>query len=249
MTIDYGGLYGPGQAAGDAPASADAAQVATFRIPRTDPPGAPLSPPFVASGVSIDNATGRWWRVAGRWIPPWTIGAAVRVDPPTAQLSVEALTPAGQLSEATGEELVVVATTEHVAQNPGIYRPPTAAVTYESAYQVAFYGNAAPAALVVAGVAGERLAIASTAIFASELEAQGYRIRGPVRVELRERVSGRSLFAGAISPEQPTVQLQAEPGAVMTVAGEGIELVASATGAVGAGLVDCWLLFYRVAAA
>lgn len=247
MTITRQGLYGGGQATGLDPG---AAQVATYRIPRTEPPAAPLGPPFVAHGVSIDNATGRWWRVAGRWIPPWTVGAQVRVDPPSAQLTVEALTPTGQLSEATGDELVVVATTEVVTPHPGIYRPPTAAVTYESAYGTYVYGTSAGSGfLLVPGVAGQRIAVAGATIFASELEAQGYRIRGPVQVHLRERISGATLFAGTISPEQPTVQLQAPAGAVMGAAGEGIELIALCTPSVGGGIVDCWLLFYRVAAA
>jgi hypothetical protein len=118
--IPYGELYGePGAVTTD-----ETAQLATWHIPRSSPPPAPLAPPFVARGLMIDNATGRWFRVAGRWVAPWTVGARVPVEPPSSQLEVEAITPAGQLSEAVGEELVIVASSANLEPHPGIYTAP-----------------------------------------------------------------------------------------------------------------------------
>lgn len=247
MTITAEGIYG-GQDPAAAPTSS-AAQLTTWRIPRTDPPDAPLSAPFVVASLAIDNATGRWWRVAGRWIPPWTIGATVQLDPPASQVSVEAVTPTGQLSEATGDELVVVASSMPAPASAGIYRPPAVALTHESAYASVNYGTAATTQQLVAPVAGERIAVVGASVFAGEVSAQGYMLRGLVRVELREVVSGVVRFAGAIAPASPLAQLVAPPGAVLTAAGQGLELVATADLTVGGGIVSAWLLFYRVTAA
>lgn len=244
--IDSAELYGAAEAS-TAPGST--AQVATFVVPRDEPPHAPLQPPFAAAAVAVDNATGRWWRIAGRWVPPWTIGGMLTVDPPTNQLEVLALTPDGQVSERAGTELVIVAYSERQPPGAGIYRPPAVALTHESAYASVTYGAAATTQQLVAPVAGERIAVVGASVFAGEQSAQGYMLRGVVRVELREAVSGTVRFAGAIAPASPLAQLVAPPGAVLTAAGQGLELVATADLSIGAGVVSCWLLFYRATAA
>lgn len=163
MTITREGLYGGGEASATAAAGADAGQVASWRIPRGDPPDAPLAPPFVARSIALDNATGRWWRVAGRWIPPWTVGAVVPVVPPSSQLTVEAVTPAGQLSEAAGTELVVVANSDVVPSSPGIYTPPASGFSlyHTRTRLVVTTSGGAPTAvqIVTESAAGYRVAL------------------------------------------------------------------------------------------
>ena len=115
MSISRDALYGA-----DQPSSpGEAARTARFVIPRGTSPAAPLDVRFIARAVKIDNASGAWYRVASRYVPPWTIGAVVALDPPSAQISVTAITPPGQLAEAVGEDMVVVATEEPLASLPG----------------------------------------------------------------------------------------------------------------------------------
>lgn len=123
MTWDQ--LYGsqPGAPIEPAPDPLNA-QLVTFRVRRTAPPAAPLTAPFPIYAIHADNLTARWWRVNGRFIPPWAVGAVIPIEPPSAQLTVEAVTPAGQLSEAVGDELVIDAISARQPLAPGLYAGP-----------------------------------------------------------------------------------------------------------------------------
>lgn len=192
-------LYGgerPGAGRPD-PAALAFAEVATFRQPRGEDPAGPFQPPFLARSVGVDNATGRWWRVADRWIPPWTIGAAVSVVPPSNQLLVERITPAGQISEAVGAELVLVATTAALPPDAGLAAPPAGLWATErvtSGYTVTTSGGPPIAVdLVPEPPAGRRIALARYAVTYSELSTNR---QGPARLMVGWRTAAGPGFAG-----------------------------------------------------
>ena len=243
MSINYGELYGPataGQDLGASPAPLDPAssQVAEYRIARSSPPSAPLSPPFVARSLLIDNATGRWWLIAGRWIPPWTIGAVVPVDPPSSQLEVLAQTPAGQLSEAAGDELLVVARSLPAVPHPGLYTPPASgfALVHARINLTATTSGGPPAthAIAAAPAAGTRYAlrrIRAAIDYALVGNRQSPIVLSLGHLNLVATVVERTSIALSIAYPQPPVQtfdpplVWADP-ADAAVANAGIHVIA-----------------------
>jgi len=129
--IRYDTLYGDPPATGDEPAQLrgrpglESAARLTIVVPAGDAPPDVVPLTFVARSMQIDNATGRWFRIGSRWIPPWTVGAIVTVDPPTAELVILATTPPGQLSARAGDELVVIAHDIGLDPHPGLAVPPS----------------------------------------------------------------------------------------------------------------------------
>jgi hypothetical protein len=154
--LTYEGLYG-----GEAGPASDpaAAMTARFVVPRGTTPSAPLTVPFVARAVQVDNASGSWYLVNGRRVPPWTVSAVVSLDPPAPQLTVEATAPDGHRAEAVGEDLILVATEAGLAPFGGIYIPPVRAFAFQLARTTArvteagiagvLYLNPNPAAALV----------------------------------------------------------------------------------------------------
>lgn len=128
MGIDRRELYGGGALAGEPlEATVATAQLAEVRVPLAQARDYVTSVPFVALTVHADNLTGRWWRVNGRWVPPWVVGARVPILPGSGELTVEPVTPAGQLSLVTGTELVLTASSAMLEPSPGVYRSDLAA--------------------------------------------------------------------------------------------------------------------------
>lgn len=220
--IDRSELYGrPGVTAADVGAAVtEAAQVATWRIPHATPPDGPLAPPFLARSLLVDNPTGRWWRINGRAIPPWTIGAVVPVEPPSAQLTVEAYTPAGQLSEATGDELVIVARDLPAAPHPGIYRPPALAITPTRVrLGVSATVNTLASGTVLPAIA-DRMVIVSLELTAGISGATWLEHAG---VELWTEPAFVQLADLMLSRAVPSVSMRFEPGALVVPAGEAVK--------------------------
>ena len=160
MAISYDGLYA-GQPSGDA------VRTARFVVPRATTPAGPLTVPWAARAVQVDNPSGSWYTVNGRWLRPWTISAVVALDVPSTQVTIAAVTPAGQLAEDVGEDLLVIVTEEQLAPAAGLYTPPVRSFTSQVAFAplgAVHYGEVdAPATLLAppAGIAYvvQRLAI------------------------------------------------------------------------------------------
>lgn len=222
-------LYGSGELEAAAPSTA---QLATFVVPLGSPPAAPLQPPFAAESVAVDNATGRWWRIAGRWVPPWTIGGMLTVDPPTNQLEVLARTPGGQVSEQAGDELVIVAHSVRQPPSAGIYSPPSVAVDYRTASLLLNVNEAGIGSQVLIPAPAAGLSIVVVRITATA-EATG--IRGLVRLSLDDAIDGTRRYVTTIAPDAPTHAADVPPGAVRFSAG-GAAMVTHEAQA-GAGIV------------
>lgn len=245
-------LYGAAPRGDGSPAIAAAvtdAQLATFRIPRTAPPTAPLRAPFVIFSAYVDNPTGRWWRIAGRWLPPWTIGARLPVDPPADALTVEAVTPAGHRSEAIGDELVIVARSTPTDGFAGIYTAPEAAsgYLYASATGAAVPGTAPLFVVIPAPAATERLVLAQLTVSAFPRSADGAGIRGDTRVGVVAMPSGTELFVATISPQLPSLSVTLPTGAVAAGAGESVQATADPEEGAARGAVTVHAVYYRAA--
>lgn len=234
MTITAAGLYGPQ----DPAASPDSTswQTARFVIPRATTPAAPLSVPFVARSVQVDNASGSWYLVNGRRVPPWTVSAVVALDLPSSQISVAAATPGGQLPEAAGEDLLLVVTDQPLAPFPGIYTPPVRAFTAQFA-RLPLIAEL-PAAAVPQVVVAAALPIVLTRLaFTWDLRDLG----GPVGAGYDPRAIVTCLWEEvppppapaqpfswqqAISPEDPYTADVLEQGAVVIAAGSALTAAA-----------------------
>lgn len=123
--LDYAGLYGG--------AVQGSPRTARLVVPRGTTPAGPWVLPFVVAAVQVDNASGSWYLVGGRRVPPWTVSAVVALDTPSSQIEIESAAPGGQLPEAVGEDLVLVATEAALPPFPGIYTPPAIAIAFQTA--------------------------------------------------------------------------------------------------------------------
>ena len=232
-------LYG-GQAAGQAPAPMVGGQTVRHVVPRGTSPD-PLRGPFVARAVLIDNPSGVWYLVNGRRIPPWTIGAIMRLDIPAEALDVSVDTPPGQLSENAGDDLVLVATDEQLPPHPGLFTPPGVAVGYTrtAVGVVVDHLGAGADTLVLPGVATERavvLRVQATADPRTFAKGAGW---GSIDVYY---LPGPEIVAELVfTPEAggpPAIEYA--PGAVVVPAG--VELRASGLGLAVSGRFDVRLL-------
>jgi hypothetical protein len=232
--LTYDGLYG-GEAAADPGA---AVRTARFVVPRGTTPSAPLSVPFVAAAVQVDNPSGQWYSINGRRVPPWTVSAVVQLDTPSAQLTVVASTPSGHISEAAGEDMVLVATEQRLAPFPGIYTPPLTAFAYRSA-RVGFNATetgSGPVALGVSAV-GLRVVPVRLSVFAQVGGAGGgpWDIRTAIFVTWQPASGAFSLATQGLAPEHPADVLDTEPGAFTGFIGLNEEIVVWGATAIGGG--------------
>jgi hypothetical protein len=244
VALNFDTLYGAEQPA----AAGDATRTARFVVPRGTTPAAPVSVPFVAAAVQVDNAAGSWYVVNGRRVPPWTVSAVVALDPPSAQITVQAVTPAGHLAEAVGEDLVLVVTEARLSPFPGIYVPPAVAFAYRQARAIIRVTEAGAAGtLFVNTVAAAKLVITQVELVAF----------GSGTAAVRDQVVGNIGWGGApppnvvaymaISPEHPADTPTLDPQAVQLPAGEDITYSLGST--VGGGACDVVLAatYYQAA--
>jgi len=230
--LTFDNLYGAGE---PAPAG-DATRTAGFVVPRGTTPAAPFSVPWPASAVQADNASGSWYLINGRRVPPWTVSAIVALDPPSSQITVQAATPAGHLAEAVGEDLVLVVTEEDLRPFPGIYVPPAVAFSYRQARAIIRVVEAGTAGILFLNTTGAALVITQV-----ELIAFGFAL-----AKVRDQVVGNIGWGGvpppnvvayaAIGPGQPSDTPVLDPQAVQLPIGE--DITYSLVTADGAGAAD-----------
>lgn len=249
MPIDAGALYGGDTAAAtDGSSSSTAGQYQRFVVPRaTDPTTRVAS--FVVRSVLVDNASGVWWLINGRRVPPWTIGGVLRIDTPTAQLDVAIDTPAGQLSENTGEDLVLIATDADLEPSAGVYTPPAVAVSAQRATATIEVNEsgAGVAGVVVPGGGGSRIVLVSAQ--ATVTGGGPEHIAGTFALYWLDPDTGDAqvVYEPYFTTEQPVApMLVYPPGAVVVPVGTDLE--ADGRGLALAGSFNARLIvsYYRV---
>lgn len=229
MTITAQGLYG---GATDPAALVDSTswQTARFVVPRASSPAAPLSVAFIARSVQVDNASGSWYLVNGRRVPPWTVSAVIALDVPSAQITVAAATPGGQLAEATGEDLVLVVSDQPLAPFPGIYTPPVRAFDWQGTW-IPFSGAEAPAPVAVLGALAPvsyvigRLAVVPDESFGA-FGPIGYRAKATVHWTLSGGPGNLFDWWQAVSPESPFVSEEVKDGVLVIAPGRTLSVAA-----------------------
>lgn len=242
--ISFEKLYGSPEGAPD---PAEATRTVRQVIPRGTTPSAPLSVPFVARAVQADNASGSWYLINGRRIPPWTVSAVVALDPPSAQITVQAATPAGHKAEAVGADLVLVITEQGLAPFAGIYVPPAVAFDYAQARVIR--------RAVEGGVAGTLFVNTSptVALVITQVQLIAFDV---ALLKVRDLVVGSVGWGGvppatvvayaAISPGKPSDTPVLDPQAVQLPPGEDIAYtLITATGG-GASDVVLAVTYYRI---
>ena len=230
----YGAAAGPGELTPTAPMGG---QLVRHIVPRGTNPD-PLRAPFLSRAVLVDNPSGVWYLVNGRRIPPWTIGAVMRLDLPAEALDVTVDTPPGQLSENAGADLVLVATDEAHPPHPGLYTPPSVAVGYsrtEAGVQVNESGAGADTLVLPGAGRAVVLRIGASAPPAIFDTAAGI---GSVAVYVTPAVILADIAFSTEAPAPPPLDFAA--GAVVKPDGE--ELRASGLGLALAGRFDVRLV-------
>jgi hypothetical protein len=252
--IDRSELYGSGAAtpgsSGPQLSSAGGgyrdAQSYRIEVPRASTPTAPIGLPFVAYSVWADNAAGVWYRVNGRLIAPWTIGATIPLDVPSSQLTIEAISPAGYAIDHVGEDLVLIASSADPPPSPGLVvtsSPPQTMHRWVDDFTVSETGRYVHTGIIVPSAA-ERivLELLTVAPVFNTLPANGAdHLRGMVVVTLLDD-DGNLLAQAGISPAQPSVQVVpiGQPAVV-----DNVDLIAETEHGAGAQRIQVGVTFWR----
>lgn len=224
--IPFDALYGN---AGDVPPEdqlvREGSAARRIEVALNTTPPAPFALDFAARTVLVDNASGAWYQVNGRWIPPWTIGAVILLDLPAVNLEVIAGPPAGHFSVLAGEPLLLIAMQAQLAPHPG---QPTVPHRSLVAYAYAWDGGGVSGhveSLLPTQTGQTRVmvdAITTGPYFAAGGNLAPYNlIRDEMTMVLWAGSAGlgpstTALAIGSLTPEQPHCRLAFEPGAIIT---------------------------------
>jgi hypothetical protein len=238
--LTYQGLYG-----GEAPAETDPAATRTLRflVPRGTTPAAPLGLPFVANAVLADNPSGWWYYINGRWLPPWTIGAVLSIDPPSSQLEVAAQTPAGAIPEDAGGDLILVASEARLPPVAGLYAQSQQVLAVRDSFVQASEGGTAVSP-VVAAVAGRRIGL--LALIAGPMHGllAHSNLRDWVTLIAYGEPTHEVLTRVSISPSAPHATAPIAPGLAQTQAGDNLTIIATTRAGSGSQGVSFDVAYY-----
>lgn len=230
--IDFGALYGPAaDAVPDEQLVKEGSAARRVEVELNTAPVAPIALDFVARSVLVDNASGAWYQVNGRWIPPWTIGAVILLDLPATNLEIAAAPPSGHFTVLAGDPLVVIALEAQLAPHPGLAVTPHRSLVAKAMAFDAGGITGAVEELLPMQTGSTRIMVDAISVgtyFAAggQLAQYNYvRDEHPVILWASSATLGptsESLAIGAISPERPAMRIAFEPGAIITNLERGI---------------------------
>lgn len=224
-------------------------------VPLNTTPPAPFALDFAARTVLVDNPSGAWYRVNERWLPPWTIGAVLLLDVPDTNLEVTAGPPAGHFTVLAGEPLLLIALEAPLAPHPGLAVAPHRSLVVSTAW----IGGWSSASVAFVGIqTGTTRVMVDAVTIAAAPEGGGVTDPyGAVRDQMPVVVWARSAGLGdtevlaqlAISPDQPAMRVDFEPGAIITELLRGVNIEAAQLALAGKSRVRATLEYRLVVTA